>query len=128
MSRIATLFLLSALAVPFRALPGQQLSPDGVGYLVLAERPTHEPARWTPPVDGQDERRRRPWVRNAVVGAVVGGVLGYGVGRSACAACDEPAPLYAAAAIGAGAGAVLGLVVTLTADGGTGAAVGARAP
>jgi hypothetical protein len=44
------------------------------------------------------------------LGAVVGGVVGYGVGSAACDRCDEPAPIYAMTALGALVGATAGAV------------------
>lgn len=78
--------------------------------------PTSGNVRARSPIDtaAPEPRRRRPWVRNAVTGAVIGGAVGYGLGHSACDRCDDPAPIYAAAALGAGTGAILGLVVTLS--------------
>jgi uncharacterized protein YcfJ len=70
---------------------------------------------WEPVERAPAAEHRRPWLRNALVGAVVGGAVGYGLGRASCARCDEAAPIYAAAAVGAGAGAVAGLAITLTA-------------
>lgn len=64
------------------------------------------------PVRQADTPRAHNTLRAAVIGAAIGGVLGYVLTEQSCSACDDPAPLYAGAVVGAGAGALLGILIS----------------
>ena len=111
--RVALVVVLALAALPERLVAQWHAPP------VAARRLAPAAARGAPAVapGPAAARPRRPWLRNLLVGTAVGGALGYGVGRTECARCDEPAPVYALTALGAGLGAVAGLAVTLTPNG-----------
>ena len=95
------LLLLLALTSP-RSMHGQASAS-----LILAPRITTF-SRAEP----SDSRKATRTALGAVGGAVVGGVAGYLIIRSSCNRCDDNAPMLFGAAIGALAGASVGIVVS----------------
>ncbi|WP_284349097.1 hypothetical protein [Roseisolibacter agri] len=116
MRTLLILLLAGALCAAPTTLDAQRRTAP-----VAATPPRARPARdahaLQPMARARDGARRRPWIRNALVGAAVGGAVGYGIGHSSCDACDDPAPIYAAAVLGAGLGAAVGLAITLAPQG-----------
>lgn len=115
--RVTTWLALVCVSLSVPTVGGaQRIAPAGI----RASLPSSSVLRagdWAPATRQPARERRRPWLRNALVGATVGGAVGYGLGRASCNRCDEPAPIYAAAVLGAGAGALAGVAVTLTTRG-----------
>jgi hypothetical protein len=117
--RYSALSALLALVAGAAGLPAQPptLAPSAVAGMAspLAVRPRTPPS--APRVDAAPGRSRAGRAAlGAVLGAVAGGALGYALTSTACGACDDPAPLYAGAALGVGLGALVGIGVALKTD------------
>ena len=97
-----------ALVLAFAALVPQAAVGQVPAPAVVFTRTTDVPSRvvW----GGRAEREDRA-TQSAVLGALVGAGVGFIVGRAACSRCDDPAPMMAATGMGAALGAVVGFFV-----------------